>query len=129
MTTVRPTWQVDTCPTWCVVLHAEDDHPHDRVHMSDSMSVRVRQLLGATGTAGATVSPFAERDAPAPATSPERADATATADLAVTVHRRDGAGTTWLYAGDGAVQSLELTADSWAHLLPAVDRALTLARA
>ena len=125
MTEARPTWQVETCPDWCVVLHAEDDHEHDRVHMSDSMSLRVRQLLGR----GGTVSPFAEADAPAPAGSPEALDRTAVADLAVTVHRRDGARTTWVYAGDGAVQSLELSSESWAHLLPAVDRALELARA
>lgn len=125
-TTARPTWQVEPCPSWCVVLHGEDDHERDRVHMSGSLSVRVRQLLGAGSGA---VSPFAEPDPPAPVGSAEEHDRTATADLAVTVHRRDGARTTWVYAGDGAVQALELSSESWAHLLPAVDRALDLARA
>lgn len=119
----RPTWQVDTCPPWCVVLHAEDDLAGDRVHVSTSMSVPARQLLGSASRPG-----HAQLDEVLPG-SPEALDRTACADLAVAVHRRDGARTTWVYAGDGSVQLLELTAESWARLLPALDRALDLARA
>ena len=119
----RPTWQVDTCPPWCVVLHAEDDLEGDRVHVSTSMSVPARQLLG-----GAARPVHAQPDE-VPPRSPESLDRTAHADLAVAVHRRDGARTTWVYAGDGSVQLLELTAESWARLVPALDRALDLARA
>lgn len=32
--TTRPTWQSDACPSWCVVEHAEDDPPANRVHDS-----------------------------------------------------------------------------------------------
>lgn len=124
-TTDRPTWQVDTCPPWCVVLHAEDDLASDRVHVSASMSVHARQLLGGSRT---SPPPGVDVEPGGPAGSPEALDRTAHADLAVAVHRRDGARTTWLYAGDGAVQHLELTADSWHRLVPALDRALDLAR-
>lgn len=119
----RPTWQVDTCPPWCVVLHAEDDLEGDRVHVSTSMSVPARQLLGSTPRPG-----HARLDEVLPG-SPDALDRTAHTDLAVAVHRRDGARTTWVYAGDGSVQLLELTAESWARLVPALDRALDLARA
>lgn len=119
----RPTWQVDTCPPWCVVLHAEDDLEGDRVHVSTSMSVPARQLLGGAAR------PVHARPDEVPPRSPESLDRTAHADLAVAVHRRDGARTTWVYAGDGSVQLLELTAESWARLVPALDRALDLARA
>lgn len=122
----RPTWQVEACPPWCVVLHAEDDHESDRVHVSTSMSVHARQLLGSPGGA---LPPDVEVEQAGPPGTPEAVDRTAHADLAVAVHRRDGARTTWVYAGDGAVQHLELTAESWGRLVPAVDRALELARA
>lgn len=128
MTTLhdRPTWQVEPCPRWCVVLHAQDDDVRDRSHVSASLSVPTRQLLG---TPGSAVSPFAEPEPGAAPGSPEALDRTATADLAVCVHRRDGSPTTWVYVGDGAVQHLELTADSWHRLMPALDRVLDLARA
>lgn len=118
----RPTWQVEACPPWCVVLHAEDDHESDRVHVSTSMSVHARQLLGSSG---GTPPPDVEVELTGPPGAPDR---TAHADLAVAVHRRDGGRTTWVYAGDGAVQHLELSAESWGRLVPAVDRALELAR-
>jgi hypothetical protein len=116
---------VDACPTWCVVLHAEDDHASDRVHVSASMSVPARLLVGG---AGSSPPPGLDVEPGGPAGSPETLDRTAQADLAVAVHRRDGARTTWVYAGDGSVQLLELTAESWARLVPALDRALDLAR-
>jgi len=122
----RPTWQVEPCPDWCVVLHAQDDDVRDRAHVSSSMSVASRQLLGGPGAA---VSPFAEREPDAAPGSPDALDRTAAAELAVCVHRRDGARTTWVYVGDGAVQHLELSAESWHRLMPALDRVLDLARA
>lgn len=122
----RPTWQVDPCPPWCVVLHAEHDLEGDRVHVSSAMSVHARMLLG--GGQAATP-PDLDVEPGGPAGSPEAHDRTAHAELAVAVHRRDGARTTWVYAGDGSVQLLELTTDSWARLVPALDRALDLARA
>jgi hypothetical protein len=122
----RPTWQVEPCPDWCVVLHAQDDDVRDRAHVSSSMSVASRQLLGGPG---APVSPFAEREPSAAPGTPDALDRTAAAELAVCVHRRDGARTTWVYVGDGAVQHLELSAESWHRLMPALDRVLDLARA
>lgn|GEM_PF-1068455 len=120
----RPTWQADACPDWCVVLHAQDDDERDRTHVSASLSVPARQLLGGPG---AEVSPFAEREPSGPPGSPEAMDSTAAADLAVCLHRRDGAPSTWVYVGDGAVQHLELSTDSWRRILPALDRVLELA--
>jgi hypothetical protein len=29
---VRPYWQTRPCPTWCMGMHADSDHPEDRVH-------------------------------------------------------------------------------------------------
>jgi hypothetical protein len=106
-----------------VVLHGQDDHVRDRSHMSASAGVPAQQLVGVGGGA---VSPFAEPCAGAPAGTPDALDRTATTELTVCVHRRDGGRTTWVYVGDGAVQALELSAESWARLLPAVDRALDL---
>jgi hypothetical protein len=120
----RPTWQADPCPDWCVVLHAQDDDVRDRSHVSTSMSVAARQLLSGPGAA---VSPFAEREPAGRPGTPEALDRTAAADLAVCLHRRDGARTTWVYVGDGAVQHLEMSAESWHRLMPALDRVLDLA--
>jgi hypothetical protein len=51
------------------------------------------------------------------------------ADLGLCLHRRVGERTLWLYVGDGEHQALEIAADGWARLLPAVDRLLGLAAA
>ncbi|WP_282946337.1 DUF6907 domain-containing protein [Cellulomonas endometrii] len=118
----RPHWQREHCPPWCVVLHGQDDHERDRKHVSASLSVPVHQLLAEVGPA---VSPFAE---PEVTEVPGGVERTAQVDLAVALHRRDGAATTWLYVGDGAEQSLELTVESWARLVPALERALDRAR-
>lgn len=116
----RPAWQVEPCPGWCVVLHASDDHERDRKHISAALSVPVRQLRA--GKAGAD-GLFAE---PEPGTGDEH---TVSTDLAVCLHRRDGARTTWVYVGDGTDQLLELTLESVVRLMPALDRVLDLARA
>ncbi|MBD3778638.1 MAG: hypothetical protein IE923_05160 [Micrococcales bacterium] len=109
------------CPTWCVVLHEDDDEGATRRHASASLSVPVRELR-----AGGDESPplFGELDP-----DDGHGERTATTDLAVCLHRRDGAPTTWLYAGDGTEQVLELTVESWHRLVPALDRLLDLARA
>jgi len=107
-----------------VALHFQDDEAPDRTHVSASLSVPTRQLLG---TPGAPVSPFAEPEAAAAPGTPAAAERTAAAELAVCLHRRDGAPTTWVYVGDGAVQHLELSAESWHRLMPALDRVLDLA--
>ncbi len=122
----RPVWQVEACPAWCVVLHGPDDPVRDREHVSASLAVPARQLLQGPR---AVPSPFAEPDAPPPGTGAEGADRTATTDLAVALHRRDGGPVTWLYVGDGAEQVLDLTVESWSRLVPALDRALDRARA
>ena len=118
----RPAWQVEPCPTWCVVLHEDGDHEHDRHHMSAGMTVPARQLRTTPQRSGWL---FGEEDEPA-GPGGER---TVSADLAVCLHRADGGPTTWLYVGDGEDQSLELTVDSWARLAPALDRMLESARA
>ncbi|HEY0217336.1 MAG TPA: hypothetical protein VGC57_13185 [Cellulomonas sp.] len=113
----RPSWQVDPCPSWCVVRHEPEDHQHDRKHMSTWLTVPAVELVptGAGGAAGADrAGPREEEQG---------------ADLALCLHRRDGAATVWLYVGDGERQMLELTAESWSRLVPAVERLLARAGA
>lgn len=118
----RPAWQVEACPAWCVVLHAEDDFESDRRHMSASLSVPARELRAAS----AAPPGVGEADLPGP--DDGAGDRTVSTELAVCLQRRDGAPTTWVYVGDGTHQALELSADSWHRLLPALDRVLDLAR-
>ncbi|HEY0188032.1 MAG TPA: hypothetical protein VGC67_11130 [Cellulomonas sp.] len=104
-----PSWQIDPCPPWCVVAHAEDDHEHDRKHMSSWLTVPAVELEPVRAGEGR---PGAERERERPE------------EVALCLHRRDGRRTVWLYAGDGHRQALELTVESWARLVPAVDRLL-----
>lgn len=117
----RPRWQVEECPPWCVVLHGPHDDEGERRHVSASLAVPARQLR-TSGAAGPPL--FGEPDP-----DDGHGERTATTDLAVCLHRLDGGPTTWVYVGDGAEQSLELTVDSWRRLVPALDRVLDLARA
>ncbi len=113
---VRP---AEGCPAWCVVLHGAEDEAGDRRHVSASLAVPARMLR-----AGAVDPPlFGEPDP-----DDGSGERTATADLAVCLHRRDGAPSTWVYVGDGSEQALELTVDSWHRLVPALDRVLDRAR-
>lgn len=105
-----PTWLTEPCPAWCVVLHADDDHPADRSHQSASLAVPVTQLRG-----------IGEHP-------PPPGDAVDTLDLAVVLHRRVGAAQTWLYVGDGQHQGLELDLGSWTRVLTAVDHLVDRAR-
>lgn len=118
----RPAWQVEECPAWCVVLHTTDDHESDRRHVSASLSVPVRELR----PADAAPPVVGEPDLSGPDDGP--GDRTVATELAVCLQRRDGGPTTWVYVGDGTHQALELSADSWHRLLPALDRVLDLAR-
>jgi hypothetical protein len=34
--TSTPTWLTETCPSWCVREHHEQDHPDDRYHQSET---------------------------------------------------------------------------------------------
>lgn len=118
----RPAWQVEACPPWCVVLHAEDDLEGDRRHMSASLSVPARELRPAS----AEPTPVDGTALPDPDDGPD--DRVVATELAVCLQRRDGAPTTWIYVGDGTHQALELSTGSWRRLLPALDRVLDLAR-
>lgn len=104
-----PPWLTEACPSWCVVRHAPDDHEHDRKHVSTWLSVPAVELVPLLG-------------------GPEREGAQPV-ELGLCLHRRVGERTLWLYVGDGEHQALELTADSWARLLPAVDRLLDVGAA
>jgi hypothetical protein len=103
-----PPWLAEPCPPWCVVQHAADDHEHDRKHVSTWLTVPVVELEPLLGARR-------ERERPA--------------DHGLCLHRRVGERTLWLYVGDGEHQALEIAADGWARLLPAVDRLLGLAAA
>jgi hypothetical protein len=39
--TSAPTWLAETCPSWCVREHREQDHPDDRYHQSETSFVPV----------------------------------------------------------------------------------------
>lgn len=109
-TSTPPPWLTETCPSWCVVIHEPEDHPRDRQHMSAMLSVPVLELRGVGES------------------PPPEGDQVAGEDLAVVLHRRVGSTATWLYVGDGRRQGLELSADSWERLVPAVDRMIEWAR-
>jgi hypothetical protein len=100
----RPAWQQDDCPAWCVVVHRDDDHPHDQKHISAVRAVPVVQLC---------------------ATGPNGADARKAAELVVVLQRRDGTTDTWLYVGDGDTQSIEVSPDCWRRLLGQLNEVLT----
>lgn len=86
----RRSWQREDCPGWCVVDHAEADHPDDRKHMS-------RQIA-------APVLAMAEQADP---TLPGR-DSWYPDEVVVCLQRRDGGGQTGVYIGDGAEQRIEI---------------------
>lgn len=122
----RPAWQVEECPSWCVVLHAEDDLAGDRRHMSASLSVPARELRAPSAEPSAEPPAVDGTALPDPDDGP--GDRVVATELAVCLQRRDGAPTTWVYVGDGTHQALELSTGSWHRLLPALDRVLDMAR-
>lgn len=103
-----PPWLTEPCPSWCVVLHEQRDQPSDRRHVSASLAVPVTQLRG-----------VGEPDAP-------EGDHARAADLMLCLHRAVGSRTTWIYAGDGRHQGLELSVDSWARIVPVLDRLIAV---
>lgn len=78
----RPAWQIDSCPSWCAATHAATDHPEDRVHRSDGITIpttlRRRRIDG-----------------------DELASIEEEVDLEVGIARTDGDTATWLYIGAG----------------------------
>ncbi|WP_232678050.1 hypothetical protein [Nocardioides sp. R-C-SC26] len=34
-----PSWLDEPCPSWCARVHAEDDHPEDRIHRAPPVFV------------------------------------------------------------------------------------------
>lgn len=103
---VRPGWQREPCPPWCVVEHAEDDHPDDRRHVSAGIEVPVMALVGVLEGADG------HRD---------RVEARR---LVVCAQRRDGEPDTWLYVGDGTDQMVEVDVAGWTRLVSAVRQVL-----
>jgi hypothetical protein len=101
MTNRRPSWQLDDCPAWCEIDHREEDHPDDRVHRTEAPSVPViarsrRFDDGLRYEVGAM-------------------------DFEVGVSRRDGEVETWIYVGGETGQQIEVTRESAARLLRALD--------
>jgi hypothetical protein len=101
MTNRRPSWQLDDCPAWCVVDHREDDHPDDRVHRTDAPSVPV-------------IARSRRFD-------PDLTFEVDAADFEVGVSRRDGDVETWIYVGGGSGQQIEITRESAARLVRALN--------
>lgn len=106
----RQRWQVNDCPSWCAVVHQDEDAADDRKHVSEARAVSVVELVGTE-----------PRDAEV------RVDATSATEMVVCLQRRDGASTTWVYVGDGFDQGIEMSVESWervvAHVLEALARA------
>lgn len=94
----RPTWQHDTCPTWCVTEHHEDDAPGDRVH--DGVSTFVPASL---------------------ANEDDDGELRAT-DLFLAIYRRVNARETWLHlsAPDESGAGLNLSMESARRLADAI---------
>ncbi|UKJ65402.1 hypothetical protein H1Q78_08945 [Cellulosimicrobium cellulans] len=86
----RPSWQVDDCPPWCAVVHEESDHPHDRKHVSAEIAVPVAALAEHAPPGG------------------DRRDEWRATELVLSLHRRDASHETWVYAGDGFEQRIEV---------------------
>ena len=105
MAPVRPSWQVDPCPAWCVGDHREEDHPDDRQHRSASVAVPV--VVRRTAVQHDALVRAAE-----------------SAEFEVGVSRRDGEQDTWLYLGEGPGASLEVSAESAERLLAAAQARL-----
>ncbi len=97
----RPSWQRDACPAWCTATHLENDHPDDRVHHSDGITVmtvgRRRHLVGDKLVT----------------TSEE-------VDLEIGIARDDGHQTTWLYIGSGPASSVEVELSAADELVAAI---------
>jgi len=106
-----------------VVRHEAGDHPDDRKHVSAAVTVPVVELAGRVrGTRVGGARPGRDgSDVRGPGEEEALTyDVPRATELVVCVQRRDGAPDTWLYAGDGADQRLELDVAGWARLLPAV---------
>lgn len=99
----RPAWQIDPCPRWCAATHTVGDHPEDRVHRSD----------------GITISTVARRR------HPEAGELTSTeeeVDLEVGIARTDGDTVTWLYIGAGPASSVEVQLQAADEIVAAILR-------
>lgn len=107
MTTSKPSWLTEECPSWCKREHEEGDHGGDRCHQSEAT------YLAAI---------VAEED-----TLPITASMTGM-DLTVRRGRYVGDPTEWVAiepATDGREPRLVLTADSAARLAVVLDLQLT----
>jgi hypothetical protein len=97
----RPSWQLDDCPAWCAIDHRQEDHPDDRVHRTEAPSVpviaRSRRFDG------------------------ELRYEIAAMDFEVGMSRRDGEAETWIYVGGETEQPIEVTRESAARLLRALN--------
>lgn len=101
----RPSWQIDDCPGWCVVVHGEHDHPDDRVHRGSPVAVPVVQRRVRFDAAGI------HRDVEP-------------AEFDVALARVDGESETWLYAGAGPAIEIDVTAESAERLALAMREVL-----
>lgn len=93
----RCAWQREECPPWCVVAHADDDHPHDRKHVGRQRTTAVLALSDA------------ER--------PGAPDVWRSDELAAFLHRRDGEFATAVYIGDGERQRVEVEAGALSAII------------
>ncbi|MBX3100766.1 MAG: hypothetical protein KF761_14460 [Salinibacterium sp.] len=99
----RPIWQIDPCPPWCEATHSSDDHPDDRVHRSEGITIstttRRRHIDGDhLGSIEEEV------------------------DLEVGIARADGDTATWLYIGAGPASSVEVQLEAADEIVAAILR-------
>ena len=102
---MQPSWQVDECPRWCAVDHADSDHPDDRVHRSMAAPVPVifrESILSAAGVLHPVGAAEAE----------------------IGISRADGDPQVWIYVGVGRGAEIELSLESARRLSRELDERL-----
>ncbi len=86
-------WQRSPCPEWCVIDHAEEDHPDDRAHRDAGREIPVRLRVSDFSGSQATEHLREER-------------------LVLGRWQRDGESRTWYFLGNDHGVALELSEDS-----------------
>ena len=105
MSTPTPSWLTEPCPPWCSRAHTPLDHPDDRAHTSEPITIPTVERI-----------PMASADG-----IRYRQDALT---LQVGLHRLIGAHDTWVYIGDGFERGIEVPPLAARQLADALCRVL-----
>lgn len=89
MSAPTPSWLNEPCPTWCTRTHAMHDHPADRAHTSEPVTIpTVERVIVASGDG------IRYRHE--------------TLTLQIGLHRLIGEPDTWVYIGDGYERGVDI---------------------